>query len=331
MTDDVAFSKAQRLHRICHLLYRNPNGLTVCDLARLCRVTKRTIQRDRRDLEVEGIPVWSDEDVKPAGEPPRYGIIESYYLPPIHLSLDDALALYLAGRLLARYADSFDPHIIDALAKLAAILPESISGHIHDTIRDLATRERDERFVRVLGTLALGWATGRAVRISHQAAGSDNVHDYDLRPYFIEPSATGNATYVIGHASYFDAVHTFKVERILDAELTDVSFEVPADFDGPALLRSAWGIWYGEDAQEVILRFVPEATRRVKETSWHPTQMLEETSDGGCTLRLEVADPMEMIYWIRGWGPQVEVLEPEWLRDRAAQEARETARLYEEK
>ncbi|MBM3188185.1 MAG: transcriptional regulator [Chloroflexi bacterium] len=325
MMDTEGPSKLQRLHRICHLLYRHPSGLTAAELATFCGVQKRTIQRDLQDLEEEGIPVWEN-----GRRPPRYGIIAGYYLPPIHLSLDDALALYLAARLLARYADNYDPHISEALAKLAGILPEPMARHIHATIYTLLARERDDRYVRVLGTLALGWASGRVVRITHQAAASENAHTYDVRPYFIEPSATGNATYVIGHASWFDGLRTFKVERILAAQLTDERFEIPEDFDGPALLGSAWGIWYGEEPQEVVLRFAPEAVRRVKETSWHPSQRLEETDDGGCLLRLRVADPTEMIYWIRGWGPQVVVEEPGWLREQMAREAREVVGRYEE-
>ena len=294
-------------------------------LATLCEVNKRTIQRDLHALQEEGVPLWDD-----GGRPPRYGIIEGYYLPPIHLTLDDALALFLAARLLARYADTFDPHIATALAKLAGILPEGMAEHVHATIRSLLQRRKDPRFVEVLRVLALGWASRRKVRIRHRAARSENVHDYVLSPYFIEPSAAGNATYVIGHASYFEALHTFKVERILSAELTKESFELPEGFDGPALLATAWGIWYGEETEEVVLRFMPEATRRVQETLWHPSQVLEELPDGGCLLRLQVAAPEEMVYWIRGWGPQVVVLAPAWVRERMAAEAREMLRGYEE-
>ncbi|MBC7235518.1 MAG: WYL domain-containing protein [Chloroflexi bacterium] len=317
-------NKHQRLQRICHLLYRNPHGLTTAEIARLCGVSVRTAQRDLQDLQEEGVPLWEGE-----GRPPRYGIAKGYYVPPIHLGLDDALALFLAARLLARYADTFDPHIAEALAKLAGILPEGMAEHIHATIRALASRREAPRFVEVLRVLALGWASRRRVRIRHQAAGSAHVHEYTLSPYFIEPSATGNATYVIGHASFFDGLRTFKVERILSAELTDEAFEVPEGFDGPALLAGAWGIWYGEEPQEVALHFVPEATRRVKETCWHPSQTLEELPDGGCILSMTVDAPEEMIYWIRGWGPQVEVLAPAWLRERMEREAREVVRIYE--
>jgi len=318
-----ANKKAQRLFRISFYLYRNPHGLTVAELAKMCGVSKRTIQRDLNDFEDLHIPITND-----GGNPPRWTIISGYYIPPVHFSFDEALALYLAARLLARYADEFDPHIADALAKLAGVLPEALARHIHSTIRSLTTRENDERLVRVLGVLATGWATGRVVRIVHRAAASEEAHPTLIRPYFIEPSAAGNATYVIGKVHYSEELHTFKVERILDATLMNEHFEIPEDFDGPALLAHAWSIWYGETREEGMLRFSPEVTRRVKETHWHPSQQLADTEDGGCILRMWVADPHEMIYWVRGWGPGVEVLTPAWLRDQIAREADQVRAKY---
>jgi len=323
MRDSDALHKARRLSLVSYWLYRNPRGLSAAELARLCGVCKRTSQRDLHDLQAIDIPIWDD-----GASPPRYGIVQGYYLPPVHLTLDDALALYLAARLLAHYADAYDPHIAQALAKLAAILPESIARHIHATIRTLATRAEDRRFVEVLGVLAVSWASGRKARIWHQAAGSVNTHEYLFSPYFIEPSAAGAATYAIGHSSYFEALHTFKVERIQRAELTSAPYEIPTDFDGPALLAGAWGIWFGGDSEEVVLRFCAAATRRVKETRWHPSQSLEDLPDGGCLLRLRVAEPLEMVHWVRGWGPQVEVLEPPEMRAQLAAEAAQTLALY---
>ena len=137
------------------------------------------------------------------------------------------------------------------------------------------------------------------------------------------------STYVIGYASWFDAVRTFKVERILDAELLEEGFDVPEGFDGPGLLAGAWGVWWGEEAQEVVLRFAPGvATRRVKETVWHASQELDELPGGGCELRVSVGEPLEMVHWIRGWGPLVEVVAPQWLREQIAREAEEVVGVY---
>jgi predicted DNA-binding transcriptional regulator YafY len=324
--EDMTMSKAARLQKMVHLLYRNPRGLTTEELARHCGVTSRTIQRDLKDLQAEGIPVWGDEVTG------RYGIIKGYYLPPIHFNLEEASALYLAARLLARYSDEHNPIIVDALAKLAGAMPEAIAAHIHHTIRSLAYRPENRDFARVLETIALGWATGRKVRIWHQAAGSENVHEHLFSPYFLEPSGIGYATYAIGYSSWFDNIHTFKLERIRDAQLTDETFEIPKDFDGAELLRNAWGVMYGPPGEEteVVLRFSPAVTRRVRESVWHPSQHPEECDDGGCILRVWVAHPLEMKPFIRGWGPDCEVLAPDWLRHEIAEEMRRAAKLYKD-
>jgi len=319
-------SKAARLQKMVHLLYRNPRGLTTQELARLCQVTVRTVQRDLKDLEAAGIPIWGDE------KEGLHGIIKGYYLPPIHFNLEEASALYLAARLLARYSDEHNPIVVQALAKLAGIMPEAIAAHIHHTIRSLAYRPEGRAFGRVLEVIALGWATGRKVRICHQAAGSENVHEYLFSPYFLEPSGVGYATYAIGHSTWFEKVHTFKLERICEAQLTDETFEIPQDFDGAELLRNAWGVMFGPPGEEteVVLRFSPTVTRRVKESVWHPSQKLEPSDDGGCILRVWVAHPLEMKPFIRGWGPDCRVLSPEWLRTEIAEEMRQAVAIYDQ-
>lgn len=317
----IIFNKAQRLTHISHLLYHNPRGLTTRELAKLCNVNQRTIQRDLHDLEDTGVPLWQEEG--------RYGILEGYYIPPIHLKLPEAVALYLAGRLLARYSDRFDAHTASALAKLANVLPEPMAAHMHASIQRLATRQQDRQVEQMMETLATAWASQREVHIRYLGAQSEEPREYDLWPYCLEASGEGNAVYVIGWVPHIQELRTFKLERIQEARLTDRVFEAPSEFDAPTLLDSCWGIMYGEVKERVILRFAPSATRRLLETNWHPSQTLEILPDGGCLLTFEIAHPEEMIYWIRGWGPQVEVLEPDWLRAQMAAEAKATAALYE--
>jgi predicted DNA-binding transcriptional regulator YafY len=145
----------------------------------------------------------------------------------------------------------------------------------------------------------------------------------------VEPSAVGYATHVIGYEeSYFHQVQTFKLERVQAAQLTSEVFEVPVDFDPTALLDSAWGIMFGEELVEVRLRFSPQVARRVAESIWHPSQRLAQCADGGCLLTVQVAHPLEMKPWIRGWGPDCEVLAPPDLRAEVAAEMRQAADNY---
>ena len=188
--------------------------------------------------------------------------------------------------------------------------------------------ESDSPFARVFDVITLAWATGRKVRIRHQSLHSPNIHEYTLSPYLIEPWGPGNAAYVIGHASFFDQVRTFKLERISHAELLAETFEVPPDFDPTQLLAHAWGVMYGDETTEVVLRFSPQVTRRVKESVWHGSQQIEDCEDGGCLMRLRVAHTLEMVHWILGWGPNCEVLRPPELRSDVAARLKRAAELY---
>jgi predicted DNA-binding transcriptional regulator YafY len=122
-------------------------------------------------------------------------------------------------------------------------------------------------------------------------------------------------------------MRTFKVERIVSADMLAQAFELPPDLSVDGLLASAWGIIWGE-GHTVKLRFAPSATWRAKESRWHPTQTVEDLPDGGCLMTLTVASLMEVGRWVRSWGDAVEVLEPEELRDELWREVVRLARTY---
>lgn len=326
MPGSLIRNKAQRLSWLATLLYTHSQGRTTKELARDCGVTQRTIQRDLQDLQAEPMRVPLIEDDH------RWKIMPGtpYNLAPVQFDLREATAIFLGARLLSRYADESVPCINAGLQKLAAILPPPISEHVYRTVETMRYKPAAPSFDAVFAVITLGWALRRKVRIWYRSASSDNVHDYALCPYFIEPSCVGYATYVIGHASYFERIVTFKVERISQADLLDESFDLPIGFDGPTLLQSAWGVMYGQELQTVVLRFAPAVSRRVRECIWHPSQETVEEADGGCRLTVRVALPLEMKSWIRGWGPECEVLEPAALRAEVAEEMRQAAKRYGE-
>ena len=78
----------------------------------------------------------------------------------------------------------------------------------------------------------------------------------------------------------------------------------------------------------VKLKFSAGVARRVKETVWHQSQQIQDLSDGVCILTLKVGSMLEMTPWIRGWGADVEVLEPAELREQFKEWAKELGKMY---
>lgn len=139
--------RTARLLRVEHLLYQNPRGLGPDEIARLCDVSVRTTYRDLRALQgALEAPVWQDEDG-------RYGIERSHFLPPIKLSLQEAMALFISARLFSKYSDERDPNVESAFIKLASVLPPPVSQHVQETVSAMAQRRRDENFARVFDIL----------------------------------------------------------------------------------------------------------------------------------------------------------------------------------
>jgi len=323
MSEQESLDKAARLNNLTHLLFRNPKGLTANQIAKFLKTTSRQTYRDLDALELMGVPLTEME-------PGRYAIIPGHFLPPVHFNLEEAVALFLAARLLARYSDDHNPIVVHALSKLASSLPETVAEHVQGTVAGLAAKPEDRSYSAAFAAVTQAWSERRKVRIWHRSAGSEHIHEYLLSPYFVEPSAVGFATHVIGwEEQFFKTLHTFKLERIRTAEVTAEYYEIPDDFDPVALLNTAWGIMFGQELQEVVLRFSPVVKRRVLESRWHPSQEHKDLGDAGCELRFRVAHPMEMKPWIRGWGKDCVCLAPEWLRRELAEEAEAVVAVYD--
>lgn len=317
-------SKAERLLQLEQLLLAFPEGLRKAEIARKLGVHRSTVGRYIDDLGLR-LPIWEIDNL--------IGINRDDYLTNVRLTIHESMAVHLAARLMATRTDKHNPHAAAALRKLGQAL-EAFSPQVSEhllasaAVMDDAARRHDPVYLEAMETLTRAWADGRKVRLWHRMP-DGQVFKYTFAPYFIEPYAVGQTAHVIGWRNPPDAVRTFKVERIQRIELTSEPYEIPGDFDPRQLLVDAWGIWYTEaEPVAVMLRFHPRVAQRVQETRWHRSEKIEEQPDGSIVWRAKVAEPQEMLNWIRGWGADVTILAPEELRQQMAGEARRLAKAY---
>lgn len=315
-----------RLLSVITILYSRgggEQGVAVEDIARLTGMNKRTVYRDLRALEDElAVPIFQ------AGRG-RYGIERKYFLPPLQLTVPEGIVLFLASRLIAQWSDESDQAVISAFTKIASELPQPISRHVTATMLAVGELDSNEPFTAIFNSVARGWAEGRVVELTYQP-GSGEPRQTRFRPYFLEPFAAGRSIYLIGHDETAGAMRTYKIERISQAILTVDRYEIPEDFDPDQFLANSWGIWSTDTTPpvDVRLRFDAGVARRVRETTWHRSQVLTDLPDGGVELTVRVAGIVEIRPWILSWGDQVEVLEPPDLREAVATAARGLTTRY---
>jgi predicted DNA-binding transcriptional regulator YafY len=314
----------ERLLHLQLLFWRNPGQrYRTREIADRLQVSEDTVAKDLDYLSRKGLlPLVKEGWYWRLMEGARFELM------PVKLNLAEGAALFLAARLLSQIHDERNEHVLLALTKLIAGMPPTLVPHLHATVHMARQRQENQPDKSgIFEALALGWATRRQVRLVYQPP-----HRRGFRcvfsPYLLEPSPVGRTIYAMGFSTPPDALRTYKMERIEHAELTTTPFEIPADFDGPALLARAWGVMYGdEEPVRVRLRFSHWVTKRVKETLWHPTQQITDIPEG-CEWTATIGDIIEIAHWVRGWGADCEVLEPQQLRDELAKEARRLARIY---
>ncbi len=148
------------------------------------------------------------------------------------------------------------------------------------------------------------------LRISYQSRG-------DAAPSWrtIEPLGLllGSRRYLVGvDTNKRDGRYRhYRVEDIIEAEVLDMSFSFPDDFDLKAYATRAFGS-YHNDAEfgEVVWRFAAHAADRARRFQFHPSQEVEELADGRLEVRFQASGHLEMSWHLYAWGDSVEVLSP---------------------
>jgi predicted DNA-binding transcriptional regulator YafY len=320
-------ARIQRLEAIRRYLYWQSHGATVIELARHFEVERSTIYNDIDTLSEAGEPIYQEGS--------RIFLNREDYLSHIKITLREALALYLAARLLSKQSDTHNPHVVSALDKLAEALGPMypvIGEHIHQAALSVQQRPTDPGYVRVFEIFARAWADQHVVDIIYGAPNSPDPIHRTIAPYYMEVSGIGFATYIIGHDSLRNQIRTFKLDRIrIATPRPETTFTIPESFDPQDRLGNAWGVMWphdGEEPTEVRIRFTQQAAWRIRESLWHPSQIIEDLPDGGCRYTVRVGSTVEMRPWIRGWGKDAVVEWPPAFRNEIAAELRDAARNY---
>lgn len=304
------------------MLIDYPEGLLKAEIARRLGVHRSTIGRDIDEI-TRFLPIYETEEN-------RVCIDRSLYLTTIKLTMFELEALHLAARLFARVMKFPFPHAAAALRKLAAA-----QGTVSPRLAERMTKTAEEielfpvtagvrsgGYRKIVEQLGVAITDSRLITIKHYSRSHQRVRTYEIFPLTIEPHHEGRSVHLLGWQ--IDAnppqFRTLKIERIREITLhdphTDLNSSIPVDEIEKRLTR-AWSIWSTDQPSiEVVLCFTPAVADRVAETLWHTTQTLDWQDNGSLIWRGSIAEPREMYPWIRGWGPDVEVLAPISLRER---------------
>lgn len=324
--------KAQGLDEMRRLLLADRGRETRAALSRRFNVDKATIGRWITSLETMGFAVEEDEQR-------RLYIDRRRYFTHLHLSRDESVLLMLALRLFQQYLDKPNAHAVEMLHKLGLAFHQGLAPEVGQYVQAMAEQQRlalpaeptEPDRQKILELVSEAWIDSRKLQIRYAPFKGRREFDDVVHPYMIEPSAIGRSTYVIGLSEQAGGIRVYKIERFTKRPLVlDERFEAPRHLDVQRLLRGAWGIWFNSDEQPttVKLRFSAFVRKRVEESRWHPSERKELDGEGRLIWTAEIDALQEMLPWIRGWGADCEVLEPDGLRREQEREILRMAQRY---
>jgi predicted DNA-binding transcriptional regulator YafY len=316
--------RADRLLSIL-LLLQVHRRVTARELAARLEVSERTIHRDMEALGMAGVPVVAER-----GSNGGWSLMGEYRTNLTGLNKDEAQALFLIqpSRMLADLG--FEKASDAALIKLAAALPaahrddaEYARQRIHV---DLSGWNRADESIACLPIIQQAIWQGRKLRFIYergQCAAAERVVD----PLGLV--AKGNAWYLV--AAVDGMPRTYRVSRVAEATLLDEPYARPKAFDLAAFWEaSAASFKASLPRYQATLRVAPEVLPRLGFAGRFAR--IEHTGEPDAEGWVEVRvcfDVEEMaVEYALSFGPCIEVIAPEALRDKVIEMARSVIAFY---
>lgn len=318
--------KSSRITRIVQILTVMQSGqnYSVEDLVKILGKSRRTIFRDLAELRAVGVSYCYN--TKGGG----YNIDPNFFLPPLDLNLQEALSLLLLvhrGR--GHIQLPFKNSALMAVLKIENILPAKIRQYCNNILKNVSARAGgqaptdllDSTFAELQGAIV----NKTKVVLTYHSLFDNGVIDVDLCPYHL--MYNHRAWYVVGYSSQHKSLRTFKFNRIKKLRVQDERFVSGDDFDVYEYFGRAWSMIPEGKLYNIKLRFLPKVAKNVTEVQWHSTQQAQHNRDGSATMEFRVDGLGEIIWWILGYGDQVEVLAPKVLREKVVATAKNIIRV----
>jgi predicted DNA-binding transcriptional regulator YafY len=297
-----SMNRVDRLFGII-LLLQHRRRVRAFDIAQRFEIGIRTVYRDVNALLESGVPIISIPGI-------GYELMEGYTLPPLAFSTDEAVGLFLSGKmLLAHTTGRTAKHTERAIERLALAMPKEVreqAESLTQAIGFFAPRARFDLGYPHLESLAAAIRDRRVVRFTYQALNQTDGIQRELEPEHLVYDQ--NAWYISGFCRLRHATRAFRLERLADLEILPETFSTrTVTTESQALITAR-------------IRVLPEARRWVLERQHYGFQSLEESEEGP-VMTYAVKAISELVPWLLAWGVQAVPLEPAALRDAIRVEA----------
>ncbi|MEV2220178.1 WYL domain-containing protein [Nocardia vinacea] len=284
------------------LLMQTRGRVTASEIAAELEVSVATARRDLEALSAAGVPVYPQP-----GRGGGWSLVGGARTDLSGLTEPEARALFL----LAGPSASAVPEVKSALRKLVRALPQTFRTDAEAAadavvIDPARWGEHDQTRPQLVELLQRAVVQRRKMQLTYERAEERTrrvvdpwgLVDKDAIWYLIAGTDRGR--------------RTFRVDRIVEATITDEIAHRPADFD----LSTAWTEVVGEVEQRraatsATALIAPRLLPVLRKQQGRHCEVDGPVADGRVQVRITAPTPRMIAQQLAGWGAEIEVLAPQ--------------------
>ncbi len=253
-----------------------------------------------------------------------YGFTSGDRIKKLMLSDNELLVLFAASEAVSHLGKPLGQSFQELMDRVAAVSKRGAKEKIPIIVK-MPEAADNQKMTGYFNVISACLNERRSVEMVYKAQRSKEVTTRVADPYgmvFYEGVWT-----VIGYCHLRKDIRSFAFDRIIELKERNLYFEPREDFSFEQYLSRSWGIVEDKEVR-IRLRFNAKAADYVLRKKWHPSEERKILPDGDVEMTYRVAGAEEIKHWIYSWLPNVEILEPAWLREQAASELAESAKKH---
>lgn len=293
------------------------------------RISTSTIEKDLNAMRFDGTLGYYAPIAYHRDERGYYYEEDDYSIDNLQLNEEELESIRFAARTLVQFQN----------VPLFSQFGQAI-GKIDDRLRlapNLHTDELDAvvqfesvpttRGSEYLMPLLQGIKQKQSLQIAYRKFRSDQATATVIHPYLLKEYR--NRWYVIAWNTDRAAYRTYGLDRIEEITPLNEYFSPQNDFDADRFFKHSFGISkIGDEPQDIVIHCNRLEYEYFSAQPVHPSQRLKMLGEDRYELQLHVLITFELIQFILGLGPAVEVAKPMQLRKLLFQSLSESLKIY---
>ncbi|OEH86082.1 transcriptional regulator [Desulfuribacillus stibiiarsenatis] len=313
-----------RLLKIITLVQSKP-GIRSKELAVRCETTERTIFRDLDYLSAAHIPITCE------GYGKGYRYNSNFSLYPLDWTDDETLAFALLHSIILDMKDN-TPALLNAYDKVMATAYKEKQAKSIDLAKRINTlfymgrSTSSDTKTMYLEDIVQAILENKQIETIYHTQSRDETTTRTIDPYYLVPRE--HRFYLIGYCHRAKGIRTFRVSRFKRLNVLPTTYQMN-NFDLHAYLKNTWSIERGEESIHFKIRFSLDVARYILEEELFVIPKITKQSDGSIIFQITVNSAREFLQWLNQYGPDAQIFEPAYYREKQKESLRKWLNLYE--